>query len=90
MITARDYQQRGIDTLFEQHAAGSRGTLLVSPTGSGKTLIAALASDRWIQEGANRKVLIIAHWLAGGLLVLSFLMLVVVYALNRRFKVIQS
>jgi molybdate transport system permease protein len=31
-----------------------------------------------------------AHWLAGGLLVLSFLMLVVVYALNRRFKVIQS
>ena len=61
MITARDYQQRGIDTLFEQHAAGSKGTLLVSPTGSGKTLIAALAADRWLQEGTNRKVLIIAH-----------------------------
>jgi molybdate transport system permease protein len=31
-----------------------------------------------------------AHWLAGGLLVLSFVMLVAVYAFNRRFKVVRS
>ncbi|MDZ7840099.1 MAG: molybdate ABC transporter permease subunit [Gammaproteobacteria bacterium] len=30
-----------------------------------------------------------AHWLAGGLLILSFVMLVVVYGLNRRFRVLQ-
>jgi len=30
-----------------------------------------------------------AHWLSGGLLLLSFLMLITVYALNRRFRVVQ-
>jgi len=30
-----------------------------------------------------------AHWLAGGLLVFSFLMLMIVYAFNRRFMVVQ-
>ncbi len=30
-----------------------------------------------------------AHWLAGGLLVLSFVMLTAVYGLNRRFRVLQ-
>ena len=31
-----------------------------------------------------------AHWLSGGLLVLSFAMLVAVYALNRRFSLVKS
>jgi len=31
-----------------------------------------------------------AHWLSGGLLLLSFLMLLVVYAFNRRIKVVQT
>ena len=30
-----------------------------------------------------------AHWLSGGLLLLSFIMLVSVYALNRRFSIVQ-
>ena len=30
-----------------------------------------------------------AHWLSGGLLLLSFLMLITVYALNRRFRLVQ-
>ncbi|MES9845222.1 MAG: molybdate ABC transporter permease subunit [Candidatus Sedimenticola sp. PURPLELP] len=30
-----------------------------------------------------------AHWLSGGLLLLSFIMLISVYALNRRFSVVQ-
>ena len=30
-----------------------------------------------------------AHWLAGGLLLLSFVMLMLVYAFNRRFMVMQ-
>lgn len=30
-----------------------------------------------------------AHWLAGGLLILSFVMLLVVYGLNRRFRLLQ-
>ncbi len=31
-----------------------------------------------------------AHWLSGGLLLLSFVMLITVYALNRRLRVVQS
>jgi molybdate transport system permease protein len=31
-----------------------------------------------------------AHWLAGGLLLLSFLMLMMVYIVNRRFSIMQS
>jgi len=31
-----------------------------------------------------------AHWLSGGLLLLSFLMLMAVYALNRRFRMVQA
>jgi len=31
-----------------------------------------------------------AHWLSGGLLLLSFLLLLTVYAVNRRFWVAQS
>ena len=30
-----------------------------------------------------------AHWLAGGLLVLSFLLLLLVYGVNRRFSVVR-
>jgi len=30
-----------------------------------------------------------AHWLAGGLLLLSFFMLLIVYAVNRRFSVVR-
>ncbi|MGB1062599.1 MAG: molybdate ABC transporter permease subunit, partial [Ketobacter sp.] len=30
-----------------------------------------------------------AHWLAGSLLLMSFLMLLLVYGLNRRFHVVQ-
>jgi molybdate transport system permease protein len=29
-----------------------------------------------------------AHWLAGGLLIASFLMLLIVYSLNRRFRMV--
>jgi molybdate transport system permease protein len=31
-----------------------------------------------------------AHWLAGGLLVLSFVMLLLVYTMNRRFRLVQT
>jgi len=31
-----------------------------------------------------------AHWLSGGLLLMSFLMLIAVYALNRRFRLMRS
>lgn len=31
-----------------------------------------------------------AHWLSGGLLLMSFLLLIGVYAFNRRFKVVNS
>jgi len=31
-----------------------------------------------------------AHWLSGGLLLLSFFLLMMVYALNRRFRVVQA
>ena len=30
-----------------------------------------------------------AHWLSGGLLIMSFLMLITVYAINRRFRMVR-
>lgn len=57
--TLRDYQLRAIDGIREHLMAGTRRVLLASPTGSGKTTVAA-AMIRGAQRYSN-KVLFIAH-----------------------------
>ena len=41
MFVLRDYQDEGIDEVREAIRAGYRRILLVAPTGSGKTVVAA-------------------------------------------------
>lgn len=55
----REYQNRAIDDLRAQYAAGKRAPCLVLPTGGGKTVIAA-AIVRGAVERGNR-VLFLAH-----------------------------
>ena len=59
MITLRDYQGTCIHDVREAYRAGRRAPLLVSPTGSGKTVMFA-----YISQGTSRKgkrVLILVH-----------------------------
>lgn len=50
----RPYQQGAHDAVFEAFAAGSMATLLVMPTGCGKTRIATAISKSWIDSGRGR------------------------------------
>lgn len=59
MIQLRDYQQSCIGEVREAYRTGKRAPLLVSPTGSGKTVMFA-----YIAQGTSRKgnrVLILVH-----------------------------
>lgn len=59
-ITARDYQQAGIDNTFalwRDHV----GVLFRQPTGTGKTVSGTLIADRWMSLGNEHRVLVLAH-----------------------------
>lgn len=69
------------------HTIGEFGVvLMIGGSIPGKTRVASIA----IYERVEALEYVHAHWLSGGLLLVSFLMLVVVYALNRRITVAQS
>src|SRR6478752_5919090 len=55
----RPYQRDIIDRVAAENAAGHRCVLLVAPTGSGKTVIAAAIIAKADMEG--RRTLVIAH-----------------------------
>lgn len=60
-IVPRDYQSKAIDKAFDLWAQGSKGVIMRQPTGSGKTVTGTLVADRWLQEGKNHRVLVLAH-----------------------------
>ena len=68
------------------HTVGEFGVvLMIGGNIPGETQVLSIAiydHVETLQYGA-------AHWLSGGLLLLSFLMLVAVYAVNRRFRMVQ-
>jgi molybdate transport system permease protein len=69
------------------HTLGEFGVvLMIGGNIPGETQVASIAIYDHVEsmDYAN------AHWLAGGLLLLSFLMLLAVYALNRRLRFIPS
>jgi len=69
------------------HTLGEFGVvLMIGGNIPGETQVVSIAIYDHVEalEYSN------AHWLAGGLLVVSFLMLVAVYALNRRFRFMQA
>lgn len=55
----RDYQELAIEAVRDSYRAGHRRTLLVSPTGSGKTVIFSYVAAGVAKNG--KRVLIIAH-----------------------------
>ena len=68
------------------HTLGEFGVvLMIGGNIPGETQVLSIAIYDHVEtlEYAN------AHWLSGGLLLLSFLLLMLVYAVNRRFSVVQ-
>jgi superfamily II DNA or RNA helicase len=59
MITLRDYQETLVDSVRDSFRTGKKSPLVVSPTGSGKTVLFAYISDRTAAKG--NKVLILVH-----------------------------
>lgn len=55
----RPYQQEAKDSIFEQWENGIKKTLLVLPTGCGKTIVFAKVTEQCVQNGD--RVLILAH-----------------------------
>lgn len=55
----RPYQQEAKDAVFEQWDNGTRKTLLVLPTGCGKTIVFAKVTEDCVRKGD--RVLILAH-----------------------------
>jgi DNA repair protein RadD len=59
MTELRPYQADVIDRFLSDAATGNRRQLLVAPTGSGKTIIAAAIVKHYVATG--RRVLVLAH-----------------------------
>ena len=69
------------------HTLGEFGVvLMIGGNIPGETQVASIA----IYDHVESMDYVHAHWLSGGLLLLSFLMLITVYALNRRFRLVLS
>ena len=62
--TLRDYQEKAIKDIRSQFSRGKKRILLVSPTGSGKTVVAceiiklAMKKDSHCLFVANRRILV--------------------------------
>jgi len=68
------------------HTVGEFGVvLMIGGNIPGKTQVVSIA----IYDHVEGLEYVHAHWLSGGLLLMSFIMLTVVYALNRRLGVVQ-
>ena len=59
MINLRPYQAEAKDAVFEQWDSGKLKTLLVLPTGTGKTIVFAKITEALVKNG--ERVLILAH-----------------------------
>lgn len=59
MVQLRDYQERAIESVRDSFRQGNKRTLLVSPTGSGKTLMFSYISAGMARN--NKRIVIIAH-----------------------------
>lgn len=55
----RTYQQEAKDSIFSEWEKGLKKTLLVLPTGCGKTIVFAKVAEECVREG--KRVLILAH-----------------------------
>ncbi len=58
-MSLRPYQQAAKEAVFEKWSAGTRRTLLVLPTGCGKTIVFASVTEECVRHG--ERILILAH-----------------------------
>ena len=58
-VELRPYQQEAVDAILGEWHKGTRKTLLVLPTGTGKTIVFASVAEACVREG--RRVLVLAH-----------------------------
>lgn len=58
-MTLRPYQQAAKDAIFREWDQGHSKTLLVLPTGTGKTIVFSAVTEQCVRQGS--KVLILAH-----------------------------
>jgi molybdate transport system permease protein len=69
------------------HTVGEFGVvLMIGGNIPGETQVVSIA----IYDHVESMEYVHAHWLSGGLVLMSFLMLVTVYALNRKFRLVQA
>ena len=59
MIQLREYQKEAENAVFENWNNGTKKTLLVLPTGCGKTIVFAKITEECVRQGD--RVLILAH-----------------------------
>ena len=60
-IVPREYQSRDLEKSFELWDSGKRGVLTRAFTGSGKTLMACLKFDRWLQRSPRHRCMVISY-----------------------------
>lgn len=58
-ISLRPYQQAAKEAVFEKWSEGTKRTLLVLPTGTGKTIVFAAITENCVRHG--ERILILAH-----------------------------
>ena len=60
-IVPRDYQGQDHDESFRLWDRGVRGTLTRAFTGAGKTLMACIKANTWLQRGGNHRVMVVSY-----------------------------
>jgi superfamily II DNA or RNA helicase len=60
-IVPRDYQTEDMEESFKQWDAGIVGTLTRAATGTGKTPMAAMNFDRWLDRGDDYRCMVISY-----------------------------
>ena len=60
-IVPRDYQGEAVDNTIKIWDSGTTGALVRAFTGAGKTIIAAMLIDEWLQRGDDYRALVLSY-----------------------------
>ena len=61
MLELRDYQRRSLDALADAWRAGEDGSLVVLPTGAGKSLVIAALAAETLARAPDARVAVVTH-----------------------------
>ena len=60
-LVPRDYQSRAIAEAFHQWDKGTVGVIVRQPMGTGKTIAAIMAGEKWLARGRDHRVMMLCH-----------------------------